>query len=122
MSGMTCTITSGAGLPSIRTTPLAGVSSNFPFADDYMGPSANSELETQAITSLYLSLPNPVAAIDFHAFSQLILRPYGWTTKPCPHEKAHYVHYRRLIFRKSVNLCIMQLKRTLERIMYPNHQ
>jgi hypothetical protein len=30
-----------------------------------------------------------VGAIDFHCYSQLILRPEGWTTAPAAHEKEH---------------------------------
>lgn len=57
--------------------------STVPFADTYCGPSAGSEPETQAVQSYYKRYKGRVAAaIDFHSFSQLILRPLGHTEEP----------------------------------------
>ncbi|KAJ3174804.1 hypothetical protein HDU87_006920 [Geranomyces variabilis] len=63
-----------------------GGSSPDPTSDTYMGPSAASEPETQAVSAFFLSFPNLVGAIDFHSYSQLVLRPYGWTFAPAPDE------------------------------------
>lgn len=57
--------------------------STVPFADTYCGPSAGSEPETKAIQSYYKRYKGRVAAaIDFHSFSQLILRPLGRSEEP----------------------------------------
>jgi len=67
-----------------------GGSSSIPSSDTYMGPSAASEPEIQAVTKYFLTNRNIIAAIDFHSYSQLILRPYGWTTRNSPHEDEHF--------------------------------
>ena len=54
-----------------------------------MGPKAGSEPEVQAIMKFYLGAQRIVGAIDFHSFSQLVLRPYGWTEERAPHEQQH---------------------------------
>ncbi len=62
--------------------------SNVPFADTYCGPEAGSEPETKAIMSYYNQYAGQVAAaIDVHSFSQLILRPNGFTEAPAPDEE-----------------------------------
>ncbi|KAJ3253220.1 hypothetical protein HK103_000808 [Boothiomyces macroporosus] len=62
---------------------------NFPFAwskpgasgdpcsDAFYGPSPGSSKEVQAITSYIKSLSNVVSYIDFHAYSQLFMFPFG---------------------------------------------
>ncbi|KAJ3055108.1 hypothetical protein HK097_011483 [Rhizophlyctis rosea] len=63
-------------------------SSSSPYSEVYQGPSAGSEPEVQALRKFFLS-PNHtslIGAIDFHAYSQLVLRPYGWTRKDAPDE------------------------------------
>jgi hypothetical protein len=63
--------------------------SKFPASDTYCGPSAGSELEVQALMRAFTKAANSsdiILAADFHAFSQLILRPYGCTDKPCEDE------------------------------------
>jgi murein tripeptide amidase MpaA len=67
-----------------------GGSSSIPSSDTYMGPSVASEPEVQAISKFFLTKRNIIAAIDFHCYSQLILRPYGWTSRDSPHEDEHY--------------------------------
>lgn len=60
-----------------------------------------SEPETQALTSYFLKHPQLVGAIDFHSFSQLILRPLGYTRTPAAHEAEHRElgdAMRRIIF------------------------
>lgn len=53
-------------------------------SDVYVGPSAFSEPETQAMRSLIESLPNFVTHIDFHSYSQLVLKAWGYTSDPHP--------------------------------------
>ncbi|KAI8871324.1 Zn-dependent exopeptidase [Ramicandelaber brevisporus] len=45
-----------------------------------------SEPETQAIVRYYRSLPAVVGAIDFHSYSEYVLRPYGDSTQQAPDE------------------------------------
>jgi hypothetical protein len=65
-----------------------GGSSSAPYSDTYMGPSAGSEPEVQALMKFFMNANHTrlVGAIDFHSFSQLVLRPYGWTTDDAPDE------------------------------------
>lgn len=53
-----------------------------PCSDIYVGPSSMSEPEVQALADYCLNHGNIRAQIDFHAFSQLILEPRGYTTVP----------------------------------------
>ena len=46
-------------------------------SDIYIGPNAFSEPETQAMRDLVNTLPNLVAHVDFHSYSQLILEPWA---------------------------------------------
>jgi len=56
---------------------VAGASKT-PSSDTYCGTSAFSEPESK-LTAAYITANAPFdAAIDFHSYSQLILRPYGW--------------------------------------------
>jgi hypothetical protein len=63
-----------------------GSSSN-PCSETYHGTSAASEPETQYTQNYFKAQKSIVAAIDWHSFSQLILRPYGWTKADCPDEQ-----------------------------------
>ncbi|KAJ3341445.1 hypothetical protein HDU93_004846 [Gonapodya sp. JEL0774] len=57
----------------------AGASTN-PSAETYQGPSPLSEPETKVITSNFLnSLQRAILSIDYHSYSQLILRPPGYS-------------------------------------------
>lgn len=62
-------------------------SSREEFLDDYCGPAAASEPEINATQKYILSLPNRAIGFDVHSYSQLILRNYGWTRRPSPHER-----------------------------------
>jgi len=54
-------------------------SSGTPSSDTYRGTAAFSEPETK-VTSVYILQNGPFSGyIDFHSYSQLVLRPYGWT-------------------------------------------
>ncbi|KXN64594.1 peptidase M14, carboxypeptidase A, partial [Conidiobolus coronatus NRRL 28638] len=60
-----------------------------PNSETYRGKSAGSELETQAITKYY-SAQGPIAGgIDWHSYSELVLRPWGDTKNEAPHEAQH---------------------------------
>ncbi|KAI8903655.1 hypothetical protein DFJ77DRAFT_515693 [Powellomyces hirtus] len=63
-----------------------GGSSSNPGSETYRGPSAASEPETRAVQSYFMSFPRLVGAIDFHAYSQLVLRPLGYSTAPAKDE------------------------------------
>eukprot|EP00002_Diphylleia_rotans_P010890 TRINITY_DN2154_c0_g1_i1.p1 TRINITY_DN2154_c0_g1~~TRINITY_DN2154_c0_g1_i1.p1 ORF type:complete len:339 (-),score=64.31 TRINITY_DN2154_c0_g1_i1:200-1216(-) len=52
-------------------------SSNLPCSDVYHGTKAFSEPETSASRDFFLAVGNVKFAIDFHAYGQYILRPYG---------------------------------------------
>jgi len=54
-------------------------SSGTPTSETYRGTAPFSEPETK-VTSAFILANGPFAGyIDFHAYGQLILRPYGWT-------------------------------------------
>lgn len=55
-----------------------------PSDDTYYGTAPFSEPETQAIRDFILGVPNAALHIDYHAFSQLILWPWGNTSSPLP--------------------------------------
>jgi len=59
-------------------------SSRNPASDTYCGTAPFSEPETTGISNMMKGLGNVIAAIDWHSYSQLILRPWGWTTTPPP--------------------------------------
>lgn len=68
-----------------------GGSSNFPWSETYRGPSAASEPEVQALSKFFSEHKRIVGAIDFHCYSQLVLRPEGWTTAEAKHEREHKI-------------------------------
>jgi len=58
-------------------------------SDIFGGTRPASEPEVQAIQSYFNSMnygEGVIAALDFHSFSQMILRPVGWSKNVCPHE------------------------------------
>lgn len=57
--------------------------------DTYRGPSAFSSPEAAALRDFYVAHPQIQGAIDFHAYSQLILWPWGWTNALCADDAAH---------------------------------
>lgn len=57
---------------------VVGASDN-PYDEDYHGPFAFSEPETVALRDFIVARPQIVAHIDFHSYSQLVLRPWGYT-------------------------------------------
>ena len=52
--------------------------------DTYMGTSAFSEPETQAIRDLIQSVDNLKTLVTYHSYSQLFLPPWSYTTSPPP--------------------------------------
>lgn len=62
-----------------------GASAN-PCAADYRGASKASEPETQIVQNFVMTLKRRSAAIDFHAYGQLILRSFGYTVEPSENE------------------------------------
>ena len=63
--------------------PGGGSSSNGA-DDDYRGPLAFSEPETQNIRDFILNHPNIKAYIDYHSYSQLLMWPWGYTPNLSP--------------------------------------
>jgi murein tripeptide amidase MpaA len=63
-----------------------GGSSSNPCSETYKGGSVNSEPETKASIEYFRSAAPVIGAIDWHSYSQLILRPYGWTRQNAPDE------------------------------------
>ncbi|KAI3638712.1 hypothetical protein MIR68_003210 [Amoeboaphelidium protococcarum] len=60
---------------------FAGGASKNPNSETYKGETAASENEIQAVTNFFLNHTRIVGAIDFHSFSQLVLRPLGHTNR-----------------------------------------
>jgi carboxypeptidase T len=60
-----------------------GASSN-PTDETYMGKSAFSEPETQAVRDFMVSHKNIKIMMSYHSFSNLILWPWGWSNSPTP--------------------------------------
>ena len=60
--------------------------SNDTCSDVYVGPGVFSEPETQAMRDLVNQLPNLVAHIDFHSYSQLVLEPWASSNNTPPRE------------------------------------
>lgn len=93
-----------------------GGSSSNPCSDTYMGSSAGSCIETQNTVAYFKSIGPIYGAIDWHSYSQLILRPYGWTSANSPDEVqlrelgngmrdvALSVHAMRYTSQKSIQL------------------
>ncbi|KAJ3340307.1 hypothetical protein HDU93_007148 [Gonapodya sp. JEL0774] len=72
---------------NLSTFSTQGGASRDPYSEAYQGPSPLSEPETQVLTSYFLShMKRAVLAIDFHSYSQLVLRPLGYEHAPSPHD------------------------------------
>jgi carboxypeptidase A4 len=57
----------------------SGGSSNDPCSEVYHGSKAFSEVETRLLSAYSQKLPNLLGYIDYHAFGQLVMRPWGYT-------------------------------------------
>jgi len=62
-----------------------GSSSN-PNSDIYHGTAPFSEPETLSVSNFVTKNGPFIGAIDFHSYSQLILRPYGWSRQLPPND------------------------------------
>lgn len=72
--------------PSMSTA--AFLNTKNPCADIYRGPEPESEKETKAVTDFIRShLKSIKAYITFHSYSQMLLFPYGYTSKLPPNHK-----------------------------------
>ncbi|NP_001003446.2 carboxypeptidase A2 precursor [Danio rerio] len=58
--------------------------SDDPCAEDYRGPSAHSEIEVTNIADFILSHGNFKSFMTLHAYSQLLMYPYGYTGSNAP--------------------------------------
>ncbi|XP_070686353.1 carboxypeptidase A4 [Pempheris klunzingeri] len=62
-----------------------GASKN-PCSDSYHGPSAHSEIEVKNVVNLIRNHGNFKSFISVHAYSQLLMYPYGSSCKDVPHQ------------------------------------
>ncbi|XP_008846268.1 mast cell carboxypeptidase A [Nannospalax galili] len=63
-------------------------STDNPCWQTYRGPAPESEKETKAVTAFIRSHLDSIRAyITFHSYSQMLLFPYGYTTKLAPNHK-----------------------------------
>ncbi|XP_071781621.2 carboxypeptidase A4 [Centroberyx gerrardi] len=62
-----------------------GASKN-PCSESYHGPSAHSEIEVKNVVNLIKSHGNFKSFISVHAYSQLLMYPYGYSCKAVPHQ------------------------------------
>jgi hypothetical protein len=93
-----------------------GGSSDNPCSDTYHGPSPFSEPETMHASNFFLRNTPILGAIDWHSYSQLILRPFGWTADDAPDEvtlkalgdrmseAAYEVHGKEYVSQKAFRL------------------
>jgi predicted deacylase len=77
--------TGGIGVDLNRNFPFKwgmdnGGSSSQPSSQTYQGPSAASEPETQALKAFLSGIPNLKIGMDYHAYSNLVMWPWGWTS------------------------------------------
>jgi len=59
-----------------------GGASTVPSDETFRGPSAFSEPESAALRDYFITRTTLAGHIDFHAYSQLVLSPWGYTTTP----------------------------------------
>jgi hypothetical protein len=82
----------GSGVDLNRNFPFhwggPGGSTN-PNSETYSGKSPASELEVQAIIKYWNTQGKIYGAIDWHSYSELILRPFGYTSDDSEHEAQH---------------------------------
>ena len=83
-----------------------------------MGTAPNSELEAQTTVSFWQATAPHLLAVDWHSYSQLVLRPYGWTNQDSPDEDLlkeigdgisdaiYAVHGTRFTSQKSIELYV----------------
>lgn len=62
--------------------------------ENYRGPAPDSEPEVRAVEAYFLQHPEIVGAVDFHSFSELILRPFG--ARPATEVPRHEEQLKRV--------------------------
>ncbi|NUM87731.1 MAG: zinc carboxypeptidase [Bdellovibrionales bacterium] len=70
----------------------SGGSSKDSCSDVFMGPTAFSEPETQAVKKFVESRPNAKILLTFHTYSELILYPWGHSYDPIANARDKAVH------------------------------
>ncbi|XP_067293374.1 carboxypeptidase A2 [Pseudorasbora parva] len=60
--------------------------SDDPCGEDYRGPSAHSEIEVQNIADFITNHGNFKSFMTLHAYSQLLMYPYGYSGTNAPHQ------------------------------------
>lgn len=83
-------VTGGYGVDINRNYPYmwgqCGGSSGNTRADNYRGPSAGSEKETQAIANLIQNI-RPVTSLSLHSYGELVLYPLSCQGQQAPHKE-----------------------------------
>lgn len=72
---------------NIRWAEPGGGSSGNPCSETYHGTSAESEPEIEHLVNYFRQHAPIIGGIDYHSYGQLILRPWGFTRDPPPHEE-----------------------------------
>lgn len=57
--------------------------------EDYGGPRAMSEMETQHIINNFRRNAPIIGSLDVHSYGQLILRPWGMSNESSEHDSLH---------------------------------
>lgn len=84
----------------IHISSVASSNTANPCLHVYRGPAAESEKETKAVTNFIRRHKNSIKAyITFHAYSQVLLFPYGYTSKLPP-------NYDNLVCNTYIYKCI----------------
>lgn len=76
--------------------PSGPGASSSPCSDSYHGPSANSEVEVQAIVEFIKNHGKVKAFLTLHSYSQLLMFPYGYKCAK-PESFDELVSFRNLI-------------------------
>lgn len=67
-----------------NSSPSGPGASKNPCSDSYHGPSPHSEIEVQNVVNLIRSHGNFKSFISVHAYSQLLMYPYGYNCRDVP--------------------------------------
>lgn len=82
--------------------------SNNPCSDSYHGPSPHSEIEVKNIVNLVKDHGNFKSFISIHAYSQLLMYPYGYNCSDIP-DKAELVRSCFILFVEFLSLIGQEL-------------
>lgn len=95
----------------IHISSAASPNTNDPCQEVYRGPAPESEKETKAVTNFIRSHLNSIKAyITFHSYSQMLLFPYGYTSKLPPNHSdlvCKYIHISQVSTFKTIIDCIL---------------